>query len=623
MIAIAAPLIFFYLLFRIARSLQTDVSAAILLAATAWGVVLTGLTELLSAFHLLSYAGVLGAWTISIAVCFCIPLKKSPPAPTERTNAQMRRLLAGVAGILLFTCFTGLISAPSNWDSMCYHLSRVMHWMHDHSVEHFPTNCPYQLYQGPWAEFAMLHFQLLSDGDRFAAGVACFSLAICVIGVAAIARVLGADRWGQVLSAVFAVSLPATVLQAESTQNNLALSAWLICAVYFLLRFKNAEPPNRAGWAILFGSAIGLAVLTKGTGYPMAFPLVVWFALVAIRSGASGVAIGALAAGMIVLLNLGHWTRNYRAFGSPLIPASQVHIYRPDAISPRLLASNLIRNLSLQLATPFASVNHGLRNMVVAAHGWLGVDILDPRITHSHEPFDVHPYDVMIHEDQAGNPLQTLLVAAAVVWAIRDRRALALTAAAIASFILFCATIKWQPYHTRLHLPIFMLAAAPVGMMLASSKIRTVAPWIGTILLLLTLPYLQRNPTHPWLVHHNVLQIPREKQYFLDNPTIFPAYSWAADELAAGGIDKIGLRAGPDEWEYPLWVLMHDRLGRWPDIERTDFSRVTAIVVVDPKLLGPIIQAEPYWHWQARTFGDLTVLINAHAPARQESSSIR
>jgi len=206
------------------------------------------------------------------------------------------------------------------------------------------------------------------------------------------------------------------------------------------------------------------------------------------------------------------------------------------------------------------------------------------------------------------------------------RRARILLAAAIASFVLFCAMVNWQAYNTRLLLPVFFLAAAPVGMMLSSANIRTVSMCICVLLLALTVPYLLRNPSHPWLGKHSIFVNSREDEYFLNDVTLSASYIPAADFLAAHGCSSVGLLAGRDDFEYPLWVLLRNRLGHWPDIQGTPqndirWHDVSAVLVTRPELLTLVDSTDPYWQWQRHPFGRVTVLINARALARRESFS--
>lgn len=71
-------------------------------------------------------------------------------------------LIIGTVGFIAF------IAPTSQWGSVSYHMSRIMHWIQNRSLKFYPTLIPRQLHLNPWAEYALLHLQLLSGSDRFA-----------------------------------------------------------------------------------------------------------------------------------------------------------------------------------------------------------------------------------------------------------------------------------------------------------------------------------------------------------------------------------------------------------------------------------------------------------------------
>jgi len=77
-----------------------------------------------------------------------------------------------------------------------------------------------QLFNPPWAEFAMLHLALLGGDERWANGVQWFSMLGSLAGVSLIAKHLGAAARGQLFSALFCATIPMGILQAAGTQND-------------------------------------------------------------------------------------------------------------------------------------------------------------------------------------------------------------------------------------------------------------------------------------------------------------------------------------------------------------------------------------------------------------------
>ena len=76
-------------------------------------------------------------------------------------------LLIGGGTILLLVGATAVISPPNVWDAHGISpLPRVTMWMSNHSVDFFPTPDYAQLVFGTWAEYAMMHLDLLWGSDR-------------------------------------------------------------------------------------------------------------------------------------------------------------------------------------------------------------------------------------------------------------------------------------------------------------------------------------------------------------------------------------------------------------------------------------------------------------------------
>jgi hypothetical protein len=361
-------------------------------------------------------------------------------------------------------------------------------------------------------------------------------------------------------------------------------------------------------------------MLTKGTAYPLAAPLVIWSSVLTVRYRSRGTFIAAGAAiAVAVLLNVAHWSRNYEAFGSPLTPRYDMATFRNDSMSPKLLLSNLSRNLALHFSTGSTKVNYEINRAVEVEHQLLGVNLGDPRITAPHWHFFIFPYDAS--EDTTGNPIHLLLFILACGWAAlaalrrpQDRLVLGYATAVVTGYVVFCASIKWQPWNTRLDLPLFVMAAPPAGLALARMARERVTSVISLLLLLLTVYPLLRNPGHPLVGAKNIFNLDRESEYFLNKPWLTAPYIEAADSLAAQQCYSIGLAMEREDYEYPLWILMRDRLGRWPTIQMAPTSGTPAawqgidcVMIVGPQLRKGIFASEASGLWQERVFGPITV----------------
>src|SRR6266480_3257259 len=326
------------------RAATSDFRFGLLGAATAKGAYLVLVTELLSVLGRLTASYIAVGWIIPVV----IGLWTTPHVLRRRVTRPpwpIGAVLAGLALLLVLILTTGLASAPNNYDSMTYHLPRVMHWLQSESVAHYYTPISRQLYQPPFAEYAIAHVVSLTRTDRFAFLVQWFALLGSALGVSVIARQLGAGPLGQALGATIFVAAPMAILQGSSTQNDLVVTFWIVVAVVAVL------DSARDRWlrCLLGGGAVGLALLTKGTAWILLAPFVIWLAVDMVRKHRRSAIVPLAAAALIaVSLNAPHAYRNVETFGNPF--GNEQHEYVNDEFGVGVLVSNASRNAALEVS---------------------------------------------------------------------------------------------------------------------------------------------------------------------------------------------------------------------------------------------------------------------------------
>jgi hypothetical protein len=141
--------------------------------------------------------------------------------------------------------------------------------------------------------------------------------------------------------------------------------------------------------------------------------------------------------------------------------------------------------------------------------------------------------------------------------------ALTYVGALLLAFTLFCALLRWQPWHTRLHLPLFVLWSAPVGLCLTRAWSGTVTNSVALLLLLVSLPFLLGNQLRPLLGGgaFNILRQEREMLYFSESNHLRDSYCAVADFMKAQECRDLGLDLPPDSAEYPLLTLLEAHRG--------------------------------------------------------------
>lgn len=566
------PVLCFVLLWAAFARLGGGLRAAFLDAALTWGVLLAALTEGLSLFGLLTRSALAVGW--GAAVLAAASFARCRAAPEVRPARAWPGWLvvsfaAATSAVLGVTLLIAVAAPPNTYDSMTYHLARVVHWAQDGGVGFYPTHCPRQLHMPPWAEYAVANLLILSGGDRPANLVQWFSTAGAALGVSLLAARLGAGPCGQALSALFCATLPMGILQASSTQNDAVLAFWLVCLADHVLRL--IERPSRGG-ALGAGASLGLALLTKGTAYLFAAPFVAWLGAVWLsRYRARWRAWASLAVGglLALALNLPHYGRNCRLYGSPLGPGAEhggQFRYRNEVVSAAALTSNVLRNVALHLRLPSRAVTRDVERQFVALHGLLGLDVSDARTTWGPLPFSLtckteRDQELFSrHEDHAANLPHLVLIglaAAVLPWGARAGRgrAAGLGATVLLGSGLFCLLLRWQPWHSRLHLPLFVLCSPLVAVGLGRCRGEVLAG-VGAVLLAWSWPFLAENTSRPLLGEGSVFRRPRSIQYLVNRPDLLRAYFEAADFLRCRGCTAVGWLGDEESWEYPFWALL-------------------------------------------------------------------
>lgn len=549
-----------FFLFKKTYSLRDSV----LYALTAAAVLLTCITEILSFFNLLNFGWTAACWTLATAITALVLIRWRKEADSaEALNGEPLPsiVLIGTAVILVLTLVTALVAPPNNGDSLTYHMSRVVHWIQNGSVAHYPTHILRQLHMNPFSEYVITHFQLLSGGDRFANLVQWLSMAGSLVAVSLLARELGACRRGQVFASAFAVTVPMGILQATSTQNDYVASLWLTSFIYFSIRFLKKKDTITL---VAMGASLGLGLLTKSTIYIYAFPFFIWFVIAAIRSLGANKAWRPLAvvAACVLLINIAYYLRNMEIYGSPLGPgregATNPLKYTNDEFSPAQIISNVTRNVSIHLQTTYKGLNTGLTSGIELLHQKIGIGSNDPKTTWAGTEFAVVPlkYD----ENSDGNPIHFLIIlfcAFMLFRSYREHRQLVIYFIALScAFLLFCFILKWQPWNSRLHLPLFIAAAPICGVLLSKRLGGATAGLLMTLLLIMSMSWALNNIYRPILGEKSIFVTSREDQYF--NGTFFlkDKYSRFAEEIRSSECRQIGLKTGINDWEYLFWVLL-------------------------------------------------------------------
>lgn len=522
-------------------------------------------TEALSLIQAISFRGVLAAWLLLLAVCTGIATllmrrrRPIPSLPVLRGMAPLKLVLVGTIVLVLgITLVTAILYPPNNWDSMTYHMSRVAHWISNNNVSFYPTSISRQNYQMPLAEFAIMHIQMLTGLDLYANLVQWVSFLVLICLAQLSAAELGLSKRQQLLSAVIMTTLPMAILQASSTQNDLVVSSFVVSFGVFMLRMRRCLSAENV---LLTSIALGLALLTKGTAYVYCAAIGASLAvsiLLEHKTRRDQILRATAALALVVIfalvLNAGHLTRNYKRYGRFLSTESQR--YQNEDMSGVSLLANLARNGALHLGTPSRATEYLYRAMQAA----LGPQLNNPKTTWPGTSFEI-PHSR--HEDTAGNLFHMLIVLSSalslpILW-LRGRYTTAIWYAigTMLGAVLYCWVFKWQPWASRLHTPLFALAA-PLLAVTITAKSGNVGRVLGHVvvlsMILYSLIFALANQSR-FLVSLDWYYRDRIELYFVNREDLFDGYTNAMDVVQQAGVEEVGLYLGGDDWEYPFWAF--------------------------------------------------------------------
>jgi hypothetical protein len=164
----------------------------------------------------------------------------------------------------------------------------------------------------------------------------------------------------------------------------------------------------------------------------------------------------------------------------------------------------------------------------------------------------------------AANLFHTLLVFATMGTVLASKAArrpltLGYLLALTVSFGLFCASVVWMPWNTRLHLPLLVLGCAAIGTVMEQSWGRGPTATVIVGMLVLSPAWIVASAGHPLLGPVSMWRVPRGEQYLLRTPMHRDAFLQVASLAQERRCERIGLVMGWNDVDYPLWGM----LGEW------------------------------------------------------------
>ncbi|WP_428655601.1 ArnT family glycosyltransferase [Runella sp.] len=564
---------------------QISAKEAILSSVLLFSALLILVTELTGTFQILHFQSLLISWSFFSILLLVFLLKHKKTVGLfirdftqkiivyrSKSSSWENILLLSVSVLLLLVFIQGIAYPPNNYDSLTYHLARTTSWISHGSVAHYPTHIFRQVYQPPFSEYIILHINILTGNDYFSASVQLFFLLFCFIALASLIELLGLNRHYQLIAVVLAITIPEVVLQASSTQNDIVVSFFILTSLYFAIKTTKETTLKNV---LFLGLSAGIGILTKGTAYLYLIPVFLVYGGTMIYSQLKNNSFSFLYPATIIVIiclsiNAGLYVRNYSLTHNPLGAGGS---YSNRSMSPSLLVSSVLKNIGLHISpVPFDPI---INRAMYKLHTIAGIDINHPGVNFLNSKYNTIP-PVFNHEDLAPNPIHICLLlftlTVAVVYLLKHRvkpNALLLyTTVVLLQGFLFCFVLKWQPWHTRLHTPLF-LTSVPLMCCIAHLKpffhkaLHFLLPVLIAYVSLVVL--FNRYRPFVYVPFSNItaeisIMDNRYKKFFPQHPDLYKEYENIVKEIEKEKYERIGLIMAEDDCEYPLFSPVHGKM---------------------------------------------------------------
>lgn len=537
------------------------------------------ITEVLSMWEVITYNSLFFSWgtvlLINMVIVFAGWRKRS-----ESINVNVLMIKEKLLNVpfLLFLTFTAVMlilayrTIPYNWDSMAYHLPRVVEWAQNRSVKHYAAGYMMQITAPVFAEYIQLHVYILAHNtDRFMTMVQCMSYLISAILVYQIAIKVGCEKRWAYISAYMFISLPIAFSEALNTQNDLIATVFLLTFVQLLLHYiENSDfiEVRKQGivHTFLMGLCMGLAFLTK---YYVAFIFVfsiIWLLCVAYKNKIKlkTVVISVMIASLPFFITFfPESLRLAQTFGS-LFANDVSSGQMVSTIDPRLLFICFIKNLAFNFSGHYIYKSKEMVEKAVAViAGFLHVDIVDSRISKYdfyalNEPFDYN-------HDRANATLLCILFTIALVIGIiilirkkHDKSAFGYVTISFISFITFLTLMKFTTHRTRYEICFFALLCPAVCIIFQKHLTEWAQIAFRSVICFLCICEV----ISLYIYHRDMGNVSQSYGYFALQPYTYESYIHAIERIKESGYCTVGVINNDGYFEYPIWAMTQDYVNR-------------------------------------------------------------
>lgn len=555
-------------------------------------------TELFSLFHILSFISVLICWILYILANILIIRFRNPGFnPVRSLTDSYRNALALLKEDSLFTIlfsvfffialrgfFLALITAPYNWDSMTYHLSRIMFWIQNRSIAYYETNISRQLISPILGECINLHTILLCGGDIFVNMLQYFSSCGCLVLIYSILTKFGVSSRFALTGNLILLTANTFFTESLSTQVDLIGAFYLLITVYMLIELIDAEHIviNRhyIFHFIVLGLSCGYIYICKSNAAISAAIIILFvfkYRLVKHDLLKNLIYSCIIASTFSAGTAMPTFIRNHRYYGD-ILASRYVGNIGIGTFSPRLVLLNLIKNFAEVAISPMnASFWMKAANKLAII---LNADINSPDIALDKIEFYLS-YSAYNMDTASAYVLFPLILIATITGILRLKKHHSandiLCLIMLLQFYITAMAVRWQPWVIRLLLPSLVVCLIPTTYFIFSAFNKTALIWLT--LIVCTFSHYECFNYLKDFASFDITKLeyyqPRFNRYFLLRGNADP-YNSMCDIIDDGqSFGNIGLFTSEDSYQYPVLARYYRQKNMKNVILNEDISNCT------------------------------------------------
>ncbi len=534
------------------------------------GIYFFAAAEILSLFGALNRPSAVICLVIYAAGVFSVYFRRIRNKKPEPVPKDPRKIILFAAWIPVL--ILSAVTPPYNWDSLTYHLPRIMHWIQNGSIAHYASGSVRQVGSPPFAEIIGMFAYLVSGTDRCIPALQAIAHLINTILVYNIAAGLtGDDKKLCGPAALIYLTLPIAFGEAITTQNDVIATLWLLSLLELLLNAPVHEDKNKVYLYGLFGGfAIGLGYLTKPSVCLACMACVAGMVYVWIRekvpaktiicAGAAGVS-----GSLIVLPEVIRCFKTFSSFAPSMVGAKQL----VGTLSPNYLFINWLKNLIFNMPVPYLPLGNLAKKFVTGLSWRIGVLIDDPSIAEDGRYFSL-PEALEFGHDTAVNALAlwTILITIGVFLVLRLIKKIpkekehvkrVFPYIAFGSYFAFLLILRWEPFENRYEIPYFALCCIALPLIwkrMTDSSKGVLIRRLCMVLLAAGLVFYYVNEI--WYHAGIAIQLKGSEPegYFYHGG--YEDFAQVTDEIRSLGPESVGFKTMEDTWEYPLHHMLYD-----------------------------------------------------------------